>query len=283
MLYDGPAQRERREAAQDAQKIEQTNARKSVGLFIGCDLGKSHDYTTAITLEKIKITKFDRWVEAPPSTKVDLNNPMSELQPTFTHDIFYGVRKVDRVRLGTSYVEVTRFLLNLINKKGIKGLRPTVVLDRTGIGAAVIDFLVEGGVSDIIGITATGGSTITEDDNLWTVPKSELVTMTKSCFGRGILKIAETDNSDLLLAELKQFMIRRSPSGNLQYEAPSGEHDDLVSGLMLALWAATRYEPIPLVAPTVILRDFGDGLRRGARVRRSSYNMSNKGYRGGYY
>lgn len=279
-----PEIREFKEALTEKEKTEATNERKSEGLFIGCDLGAEHDYTTAVAVERIKTTLFDKWQPAPASARVELNNPMSELEPTFATDITFVVRRIDRLRLGTSYADVTRFLLNLVNLPGVKELHPVIVLDRTGLGAPVMDYIEEGGVRDIIGVTTTGGQTITEDGNLWHVPKSEIVAMMKSCLGRGILKIAGgIENGELLRQETKEFMIKRTDAGNIKWEAPQGQHDDVLFGAMLGLWAATRHEDIPLIAPTELRKTYGDtSMRRSGRVSRGAYSMENKGQYGYY-
>jgi hypothetical protein len=275
MLKTESEARETRKALAEKEKTERTKERISEGLFIGCDLGKSYDYTAIVGLERVRVTEFDKWREAPKTARIDLNNPMSALEPVFNVSREYHVRLIERVRLGTSYTDVVRHLLNVVERPTIKEKKPVIALDRSGIGAAVLDMLSEAGLKDVIAITATGGSTISEDGNLWNVPKTEMVALTKSCFGRKILKIAKgLKDSDAFTRELENFVLKRTESGNLQYEATTG-HDDLVSALNLALWVASQREVIPMVAPIEIKKEWGDGFRIGRRAGRGSYSMTN--------
>ena len=85
----------------------------------------------------------------------------------------------------------------------------------------------------------------------------------KALFARKILKLRRNlEFASELESELQNYVIKRTASGNVQYEAVTG-HDDLTSSLEMACWhAVNQYEYTPLIAPTVILRDFGHRNRK---------------------
>jgi hypothetical protein len=276
MLINEAERREANEAAQEAKKIEATKERTSEAFIIGVDLGQSYDFTAIVGVERVKITTFDKWRESK-TKKVDLNAPRSELEPVFNTSREYHVRLIERVRLGTSYAEIIKYLLNLVERPVIKEKKPVIAIDASGVGRAVFDMAREAGLKDVKAITATGGEKITDDDPYFNVPKSELASLVKGLFGRGILKIAKgLKESDALTRELENYMVKRTDAGRAQFEAAPSSHDDLVAALSLACFIADRYESIPLVAPIEIRKAHNDGLRYVNRPKRGAFSMSNK-------
>ena len=157
----------------------------------------------------------------------------------------------------------------------------SLAVDASGVGRAIVDLLRDVGVKNVIAITATGGEAIHEDSDgeAYTVPKTWLVSLVKSLMAKGILKISKNlKDAPALVHELDVFMVKRSSdTGRLQFEAAPSANDDLVSALCLAYFLADQTEAAPpLIAPTEIKRDFGDGLRAGPRISRGSYDMSNR-------
>jgi hypothetical protein len=284
MLLNETEQREAQESLTEAKKTEQTNDRVSEGFFIGVDIGQQHDYTAIVGVERVRITTFDKWVRAHPEV-ISLNDPMSEYEPVYKSDIEYHVRLIERLQLGTKYTDVVRYLINLVNAPKIKELKPTVIIDYIGVGRGIYDMAVEQPeLRTMKAVTATGGEAIKDDDPFFHVPKVELATTAQGLFSRQLLQIAkDLANAEELTREIKSYIIKRTPAGNLQFEAQQGSHDDLTSALEMACWIATQHEVIPLVAPITHKRPFDDqSMRRTGKVSRGSYAMENKGY-GGYW
>jgi DNA-binding Lrp family transcriptional regulator len=279
MLTSAPEARERRESLDEKKKIEATKETKSEALVIGVDLGQAYDYTAIVAVERVKITTFDSWRQAPLKQKIDLNNPLSEIEPVFNTSREYHVRLIERARLGVSYADIVKYILNLVNREGIKEKKAIIALDASGVGRAVFDMLDEAGIKHVKAITVTGGEKITDDDPYYNVPKSELASLVKGLFGRKIIKITKGINdADALTRELENFVIKKTQAGHVQYEAGSG-HDDLVSALSLACFIAQEVEHVLLVAPTEIKRrDSDPSMRRVGRISRGSLSMSQHYY-----
>jgi hypothetical protein len=206
---------------------------------------------------------------------------MSELEPVYVTDIEYHVRYVERVKLGTSYPSVVRHLLNLVNREAFKKLNPVIALDYVGVGRGVYDLALEAGIKNIKAITATGGENVKDDDPYYHIPKSELAATLKALFGREILRIAPSlPEAELLTQELKQYVVKRSDSGNLQFEAGVG-HDDLISALEMACWIAQYYyNPLAYLdlTPIEVPKEWNDQtLRHDGGMSRRDFQMTNRG------
>jgi hypothetical protein len=206
---------------------------------------------------------------------------MSEIDPVYATDVEYHVRYIERVKLGTSYATVVRHLLNLVNRPAFQKLNPTVAIDYVGVGRGVYDLAEEAGIQNIKTITATGGENIKDDDPHYHVPKSELAATLKALFGRGILRIAPSlPESELFTQELKAYVVKRSDSGTLKYEAGVG-HDDLISALEMACWIAQQYyNPLAYLdlTPIEVPKEWNDQtLRHDGGMSRSDFQMTNRG------
>lgn len=265
MLITDGERREYNEALEKKKKIEHAQRRETLAFVLGVDLGQSQDQSAFVGVEKVRISEFDKWVENP-TARVELNNPYANLEPTYKVDVEYHVRLIDRARLGTSYADIVRHIYKIVNAPLIVNLKPIVALDASGIGRAVFDMLQEAGVREVRAITATGGETIKEDGDYYTVPKTHLAALVKGLFGRGILKIAkDLPEADALIRELENYHIKRTSTANVKLEAAGSGHDDLVSALSLACFIAENEEVIPLITPVEIRKDrMSHGMRRSS-------------------
>ena len=69
------------------------------------------------------------------------------------------------------------------------------------------------------------------------VPKRELVRGLVTAFENGRLKIAKgLPLAEAFIGELQAFQVRLTAKGRDTYAARSGEHDDLVLAVALAVW-----------------------------------------------
>jgi hypothetical protein len=96
-----------------------------------------------------------------------------------------------------------------------------MTIEVNGIGQGVVDHLAGRGMT-VIPFTTTSAT------------KQAIITKLQSGFEHGELKIV---NSPVMVGELLSFEAKRSPSGNYQYSAPDGMHDDCVMSLAIG-WDA---------------------------------------------
>ena len=85
-------------------------------------------------------------------------------------------------------------------------------------------------------VSITGGDAEGFGNNLYRVPKRDLVAGLQLLFEQGALQIAEgLSERAALIREMSDMRVKVTSAGNEQYEAGrSGQHDDLVSALVVA-------------------------------------------------
>lgn len=113
------------------------------------------------------------------------------------------------------------------------------VVDITGVGMGVADFMRDVGMSPI-GIYCTSGNQVSRKEYGYTVPKHELITYTQLVIARGQLKFSRGLKEDVvkqLLHEVKNFTEKVNKNNNSSYEAfREQDHDDILFALMLNCW-----------------------------------------------
>jgi hypothetical protein len=94
----------------------------------------------------------------------------------------------------------------------------------------------------VIPITITGGNVFRVNRfGGYNVSKSSLITTLMTIIERRLIAIPR--NSTTLIKELSNFKRHISKAGNAKYEAPQGEHDDLVMAMSLCVWwKYSRYD-----------------------------------------
>jgi hypothetical protein len=118
---------------------------------------------------------------------------------------------------------------------------PTVLLvDKTGVGAAVLDSFTHAGIG-AVAITLHGGSSVTRDPQRagFRVPKRDLVTVTQVLLQNGRLRVASgLPETETLKKELLNFRVKIDPkTAHDSYEHwRESEHDDLVLAVSMAAW-----------------------------------------------
>ena len=152
----------------------------------------------------------------------------------------YHARKLERPRLGTSYVHVVDRVAEIMGSPVM--LDAELVVDATGVGRPFCDMLRDRGLAPI-GVMITSGATENNEDWCYRVPKRNLITTAQLVMQQGRLVLPRANPlSETLLTELRAFRVKISAAGNDQFEGREGEHDDLVLALCLALWRARRME-----------------------------------------
>jgi len=193
---------------------------------VGVDLGQSNDPTAIAIIEKEFVPGGGArgQQKIPDSTK-------------------YILRHLERLPLGLSYMAQVGYVGSVMGRPPISNTEGSrLVIDHTGAGRPVFDMFTHAGLAPV-GITITGGDQVNSDGSRYRVPKSLLVSTLQAMLHGGQLEIAG-DLPDLaaLKGELQNFRVNFTAIGNMQFEARSGHHDDLVLAIAIALWYATRGE-----------------------------------------
>ena len=125
---------------------------------------------------------------------------------------------------------------------------PALVVDATGVGAAVVDLLRDAGLEPVPVVIHGGDAVGVGDRGGWRAPKRDLVSAVQVALQQRRLRISRgLPDAETLAAELAAFRVRLTAAGHDVYGAGGGEtewrgrpHDDLVLALALAVWHAER-------------------------------------------
>jgi hypothetical protein len=198
--------------------------------FCGLDLGQATDYTALVIVERI----------------------LSEDEPTAYH-----VRHINRFKLGTPYPEIVERVDELLQTPALDQ-EAVLVVDGTGVGAAVVDLFPNGEESPypVYPVHIHGGDRVTREGKDYRVPKRDLVSVVQVLLQNGQLKIAEgLPETKLLIKELLNFKVKIDPqTAHDSYAAwREADHDDLVLATALACWVAGNVDVDgpPAVAPDI--------------------------------
>ena len=154
--------------------------------FLGLDLGQSQDYTALIIAEQ----------QGPAGQAV------------------YHLRHLERCPLGTSYPEVVRLVARRLH--ALPPVPRRLVVDKTGVGAAVCNMLFQAGLR-FVGVNIHGGETVsravTREGEGYRVPKRDLVAVVKVMLQQQRLKIAQSlPLAPTLVQELLTFRVTIDPA-----------------------------------------------------------------------
>ena len=194
-------------------------AKHGLDFIIGIDLGQARDHTAVVIFERIEgltgEAERGRWAR----------------------QVRYDLRHLERPPLGTGYIEVVQRLKHLIARLP-KYERLRIVVDRTGCGRPVVDFMRKEKLQ-VIPITITAGGSVTGGAyGGFNVPKKELVSNLAILLQSDRLKIsAELPEALQLVEELQNFKMKITLAGNDTYEAwRESDHDDMVLAAAMACW-----------------------------------------------
>jgi hypothetical protein len=184
----------------------------------GVDFGQRRNYSAMVVLEQ-------RWQMATP------DEFMRSAGRAYHGEWVYTVVKAERVELGTPYTEVAEWIRDEVAKFDER-LKRTVVLDGTGVGTAVKDYLRMRGVrANLINAVITGGDRpgYRSDAHATFVSKTELLSRLAVALENGEFTVAPyCGEQEQLAAELMGLRRVGKPAG--------GGQDDLAFALALAVW-----------------------------------------------
>jgi hypothetical protein len=198
-----------------------------MSFFVGLDLGQRQDPTALAAVEQVSVA-------------VGGINRVTFEQP---REMQLHVRHLERVRLGTPYLQAADRVSEVLRWPGVAG-NCTLVADATGVGAAVLEMLRPAGLGcPVVAVTITGGERATRVDGGWRVPKRELIAALMVSLQTGQLRIArKLREAGALVDELMRMRATISDTGHERFGAKAGSHDDLVLALALAVWRARSNE-----------------------------------------
>ncbi len=163
------------------------------------------------------------------------------------------LRHLERVPLEENYLKTVERITKLLEapeiKDGEKCGKADVVLDVTGSGRAIVELFERAEITPIVAIITGAGVLEEEIDDVWRLPKIELVGLLRVAYEAGRFKMAKSlDLVPALLDELRGFKMR-SPriDPNDPESWREAEFDDLVFAVALACWRASRNVPTPQI------------------------------------
>jgi len=116
---------------------------------------------------------------------------------------------------------IERATKTLESLPGVDGV--TLVMDEGGVGSPIVDDMQEAG-HDVVGINFTS-------------TKAKMVSMLGKDLEAGRAVLLE----EARLEEFEIYEMNATPKGVLQFSAPPGDHDDVVSAKMLSHWGMTSF------------------------------------------
>lgn len=196
--------------------------------FVGLDLGKAADFTALVALERVPGVGGGRPI--------------------------YHLRHAERLALGMPYPRQVVYVATLLRTAPLAG-HCDLVVDATGVGAAVVDLFREARLQPVP-VIITGGARVSHEGGTWSVPKRDLIAALDVLLPDRLLVSRALPAVEVLVWELQEFRRRIDPiTAHDSYAAwREGAHDDLVLATALACWWAERHKPAPIVSPGGVVR-----------------------------
>ncbi len=196
--------------------------------FVALDLGKVRDPSAVAIVERVEMV--GRWDGV-----------------AFAHrkEVELRLRYLERMELGLSYPEVIRRVKPMLESDELRG-RCCLLVDSTGGGIPVVDFLREAGLGDVMTpVMITCGQSERWDKGVAYMPKRDLIVGLELLLEDEALVITkELKWVEALRKEMADMQVKVTAAGNEQYAAwRVGEHDDLVFAVALGCWGARKAFP----------------------------------------
>jgi hypothetical protein len=219
--------------------------------YLGLDLGQSADYTALSVVEE------PGWVapawrsQVPPHRSGWVSPgemPSGDVDYAIAKAWYEGrppnpplsVRHLERYELGTRYPEIVERIRELTNTPPLAGKPAVLLVDKTGVGAGVVDHFEHRGIRPTA-ITIHGGAKFSRERERpgFRVPKRELVSAVQVLLQTSRLKVAASlPLAKTLKKELLNFRVKIDPkTAHDSYSHwREGDHDDLVLATAMACW-----------------------------------------------
>jgi hypothetical protein len=231
--------------------------------YLGLDLGQARDYSAlAIIEEQLYIGEawvnevlhqqdYDEGLSAGWVSPAALTPYQSGHALRLSHEFGrpaeppLAVRHLQRFELGTKYTSVVDRVAALVRSDPLRHMPAILLVDKTGVGAAVLDSFTHAGIG-AVAVTLHGGSSVNRDPQRagYRVPKRDLVTVTQVLLQNGRLRVAAgLPEAETLRRELLNFRVKINPqTAHDSYEHwREGDHDDLVLAVSTGAWFRQFY------------------------------------------
>ena len=200
-----------------------------VDYFVGLDLAQAADYSAWAVVERTRRRRPG-------------SGPLTS----------HAVRDLRRWPLRTPYPSIVDDVCRLVGKDlpaaAATPERPparlTLVVDATGVGAAVVDLFRAAMAAGrfrarLLAVLITSGHSITPGDYAVNVPKKALVSVLQVLLQTRRLKVADLPERETLVRELDNFQVKITAAANETFASwRENVHDDLVLAVALACWQA---------------------------------------------
>jgi len=226
--------------------------------YVGLDLGQARDYSALAIIEEqlwvdpgweeeiLHKGDYDRgltagWVSPATITPSQVSEALYRAgQFGRPAEVPLAVRHLERFELGTRYTDVVARVREIRDQDFLLNKAGVLLVDKTGVGAAVLDSFTHAGVG-AWAITLHGGSAVSRDPQRpgYRVPKRDLVAVAQVLLQGGRLKIAAAlPEAETLKKELLNFRAKIDPKTAHDSYAHwrEGDHDDLVLAVSMAAW-----------------------------------------------
>lgn len=226
--------------------------------YLSLDLGQARDYSALAIIEEqlyissewendvLRSDDYERglsagWVSPAAITPYQARQALWHIarfgRPA---EVPLAVRHLERFELGTKYTDVVGRVAHLVRSKPLHRTPAILLIDKTGVGAAVLDSFTHAGIG-AVAITLHGGSAVSRDPQRpgFRVPKRDLVTVAQVLLQNGRLKVAAAlPEAETLKRELLNFRAKIDPrTAHDSYSHwRESDHEDLVLAVSQGVW-----------------------------------------------
>lgn len=209
-------------------------------IYLGLDLGQSADYSALAVLEEpVYCPPAGGWVSGAQLTP-DQRNQYEQGMWYHWKQAAPGkpplwLRQLHRYPLRTPYPAVVDDVIRRLGGKDARRSDVMLVVDGTGVGAAVVDmFRFAELPCEMFSVIITGGVKV--DNNH--VPKRDLIGAVQALLHAGRLQVSKaTPETETWAKEMQNYQLKLTSTGHDTYNARGdSNHDDLVLAVALAAW-----------------------------------------------
>ena len=201
---------------------------------VGVDLGCMGDPTAICVLHHSR-TPINKWKVTKRANADCYNVTEQEVA------VLSAVVHLERVPLGTEYPVVAEHVAALLQRDPLDRVEPSpdLVCDATGVGLPVVQILEAKGLKPLKVTITSGGEQTRLANRHFHVAKSLLISHLDAAIHTGELRFAEKLlEAPAMKDELANFNRHVGSAGRATYAARTGQHDDLVLAVALAVWRA---------------------------------------------